>query len=187
MVAWAAAQLLIVSSPLQRADAVVVLSGAAVYRERTRYAAQVFRDGRAKRVVLTNDNEQGGWSEAEQRNPFSYELERWELERSGVPKGNIEVLMEPVTGTYEEAVLLRHYAESQGIRSMLAVTSAYHSRRTLWTFRKVFGGSNVSIGLEAVGTGIQTPSPLTWWFHVKGWRMVALEYVKMVYYWLRLA
>ena len=187
VVAWGSAKLLIVNSPLPRADAIVVLSGAATYRERTRHAAQIFRDGRAKRILLTNDNQQGGWYEAEQRNPFSYELELWELERSGVPRGNIEVLMEPVTGTYEEAVLLRRYAESQGFQSLLAVTSAYHSRRALWTFRKVFDGSNVSIGLEAVGTGVQTPAPATWWFHLKGWKLVPGEYVKMAYYWLRLA
>jgi uncharacterized SAM-binding protein YcdF (DUF218 family) len=182
LLAWLAAHFLIVSSPLPQADAIVVLSGSSTYRERTRHAAEVFKAGRAKLVLLTNDNQKGGWSQEEERNPFYYELERMELELSGVPRQSIEVILDPVTGTYEESILLRQYAEAHGIKSLLVVTSAYHSRRAWWTLRKVFGGSAVSVGLEAVGTGLQTPTPATWWFHINGWRLVPGEYVKFAYY-----
>ena len=184
-IAWGAARLLIVNQPLAHADAIAVLSGAAAYKERTRYAAELFKGGYGQRIIVTNDNYRGGWSPAEERNPYYYELEVAELRRAGIPDDKIVVMLEPVGGTSDEAVLFRRYAETEGVRSILVVTSAYHSRRALWTLRKAFEGSNIAIGLEPVPTGAQTPSPISWWLRVRGWRTVPVEYVKIVYYWLQ--
>jgi len=176
--------LLIVNEPLAQADAIAVLSGAAAYKERTRYAAQLFKGGYGQRIIVTNDNYQGGWSQAEERNPYYYELEVAELRRAGISEEKIVVMLEPVGGTSDEAVLFRRYAEREGLHSILVVTSAYHSRRALWTLRKVFEGSNIVIGLEPAPTGFQAPSPIAWWLHLRGWKTVPVEYVKIVYYWL---
>jgi uncharacterized SAM-binding protein YcdF (DUF218 family) len=62
------------------------------------------------------------------------------------------------------------------------VTSAYHSRRALWTLRRVFEGSGVEVGLVAVEPGEQSPRPGTWWLYPLGWKMVPGEYVKFLYY-----
>jgi len=182
LVAWFAARHLVVSAPLQRADAIIVLSGSACLLERTKVAGDLYSSKVASRVVLTNDNLQGTWSSAEQRNPFFYERARDNLVLIGVPQQRIEVIYQPVTSTYDEAKTVRDYAQLQGFRSILVVTSGYHSRRALWTLQRVFKGSNVQVGMQAVQTGIQTPSPLTWWLHARGWQMVAGEYVKSVYY-----
>jgi uncharacterized SAM-binding protein YcdF (DUF218 family) len=184
-VAWGAAKMLIVSAPLEHAEAIAVLSGSAVIRERVQLAAQLYQQGRAPKIILTNDNQQGGWSRAEQRNPFYYERAVTLLTDAGVPRTVIEILPQPVSGTYEEALMLRRYAEEHRLSSMLVVTSAYHSRRARWTLRQVFANSGISIGLETVPPGFQAPSPATWWLHIRGWQMVAGEYVKMVYYRLR--
>jgi uncharacterized SAM-binding protein YcdF (DUF218 family) len=173
-----------VSAPLQQADAIAVLSGAAAYKERTRHAAELFKAGRARRIVLTNDNYKGGYSQAEERNPFYYELETAELVRLGVPKDRIDVVLEPVDGTFAETKVLLRHAESNGLKSILVVTSAYHSRRTWWTFRKVFKGSSLVVGIEPVPPGRQTPPPSTWWMYVRGWKVVPPEYPKIAYYWL---
>jgi uncharacterized SAM-binding protein YcdF (DUF218 family) len=183
--AWIAAQALIVKLPLERADALVVLSGSAAYLERTQLAAQLYASGRAPKVILTNDNQQGGWSETQQRNPFFIERARDELAASGVPSRQIEIVPVAVTGTYDECLKIRTYAEMQGHKSLLIVTSAYHSRRALLTLRRVFSGSGIEIGLDIVMPGQQMPSPTTWWLSRRGWRVVALEYPKLVYYWLR--
>lgn len=187
LVAWLAARHLVVSAPLPRADAIVVLSGSACLLERTREAADLYSSNVASRVVLTNDNLQGTWSSAEQRNPFFYERARDNLVLIGVPQQRIEVIYQPVTSTYDEAKTVRDYAQSQGFKSILVVTSGYHSRRALWTLQQVFKDSNVQVGMQAVETGIQTPSPLTWWLHARGWQMVAGEYVKSVYYHLNVS
>ena len=183
-IAWAAARMLIVDNPLPYADAIAVLSGGAVYKERTKYAAELFRAGRAPRIVLTNDNNRAGWSPAEERNPFYHELETAELVRLGVPRDRIDVVLEPVDGTFAETTVLRRYAESHGLKSMLVVTSAYHSRRACWTLRKVFKDSGLLVGLVSVQSGLQTPNPSTWWMHSAGWKVVPPEYLKISYYWL---
>ena len=182
LVAWLAARFLIVNTTLTKADAIVVMSGSSVYWERTDRAAEYYRQGLANRVLLTNDNLRGEWSSAEQRNPFFWERARNNLMRLGVPAERIEVIGQPVTSTYEEAEALRDYAVAHQLRSLLVVTSAYHSRRALWTLEKVFANTGTQLSLQSIESGEQTPSPLTWWLHFRGWRMVVGEYVKNVYY-----
>ena len=182
LLAWGAARALFVDEKLAHADALVVLSGSGVYVERTRRAAELWKEASAPQIILTNDNQRGGWSEEEKRNPFFVERAFQELKRAGVPEDRIIVLPEAVGSTYDEALLLRRYAATHGLHSILIVTSGYHSRRALWTMRRVFQGSGMTVGLEAVEPGEQSPPPATWWLHLEGWRMVALEYVKLIYY-----
>jgi uncharacterized SAM-binding protein YcdF (DUF218 family) len=182
LAAWAAAQALIKTASLERADALVVFSGSSAYVERVRRAAELYHQGRAPRIFLMNDGVRGGWSEAQQTNPLFVERAQEQLVRSGVPKANIEVLPGNMAGTHDEAIAALHYARQNNLRSLLFVTSAYHTRRALWTLRVVFRDSNVTIGIEGVEPGQQLPTPATWWWHRRGWRAVALEYPKLVYY-----
>lgn len=185
LLAWVAARALIVSADLPQADAIAVLAGSGAYAERARHAAQLFRDGRASRILLTNDNMQGGWSRDQQRNPLFVERAAEELQRASVPMENITVLSQPVSSTYDEAVLLREYAVVHGLRSILVVTSAYHSRRALWTMRRVCEESGITIGLETAPLNHQTPGPATWWWSLDGWQSVGSEYLKGIYYWFK--
>lgn len=184
-IAWSAAKLLLVSAPLAHADAIIVLAGSTVFEERTQRAVELFKEGRAAKIVLTNDNMQSGWVSGEQRNIPYHELASRMLSGSDVPRDAIEILPQPVSSTHEEALLLRQYAEAKHLNSILVVTSGYHSRRALWTMRKVFAGSGIIVGLEAVRPGLQSARPGLWWLHRRGWELVPGEYVKMVYYWLR--
>lgn len=185
LAAWVAARALVVADELPRADRIVVLAGSSTYRERTRLAAALFREGRAPVVTLTDDGLRGGWSDELQRNPYFVERAAAELKLGGVPDEGIETLGRQVSSTHEEALALREHAEARGLRSLLVVTSAYHSRRALWTFHKVFEGSGVRVGLVSVPPGDETPKPASWWLHARGWRVVAGEYVKLIYYRLR--
>ncbi len=182
LLAWVLASALVVSVPVERADALVVLSGSATYLERTHRAAQLYKEGRAPKIILTNDGTQGGWSNAQQRNPFYIERAREELLSLNVPAGAIEEIPQALSNTHEEAVELRRFAVARGCRSLLIVTSAYHTRRALWTLRRVFDGSDVSLGMESPPPGEQTPRPALWWFSGSGWRIVFGEYVKLIYY-----
>ena len=179
-VAWAAAAALVVRAGVERADVLVVLSGSGAHVERSRLAAELYREGRAPRVLLTDDGQRGPWSEARQANPIFVERAREELLRGGVPAGSVEVLPGTVSSTRDEAVAARAYAERVGARSLLFVTSAYHTRRALWTMRRTFRGSGVEVGVEPAGT--DAPPPWTWWLSRRGWRHVAPEYPKLVYY-----
>ncbi|HZT58808.1 MAG TPA: YdcF family protein [Pyrinomonadaceae bacterium] len=183
--ARAAAEALIVSDELPRADALVVLAGSSAYVERTARAAELYRAGRAPLVLLTDDGQRGGWSPELERNPSFAERAAWELERGGVPREAVVVLPRRVASTHDEAALVFDYANARGLHSVMLVTSAYHTRRALWTFRRAFEGSGVAVGVSAVAPGVQTPSAATWWLSPRGWRAVAGEYVKFFYYELR--
>ncbi|HEY0376152.1 MAG TPA: YdcF family protein [Pyrinomonadaceae bacterium] len=185
LVAWGAARLLVVRAEMARADALVVLSGGSFYEERARHAAELFAAGRAPRVVLTDDGLQGPWSNEKERNPSYAELEAEELGHAGVGAESVEFVPERVSSTYDEAVRVRDYARGRGWRSVLVVTSPYHSRRALWAWRSVFRGSGIEVGMDPAPAGAQSPPAATWWWHLRGWRAVAFEYPKMVYYWLR--
>jgi uncharacterized SAM-binding protein YcdF (DUF218 family) len=180
-----AAGALVVEAPLAKADAMVVLAGSSAYVERTRRAAELYRQGRAPLVLLTNDGQLSGWSEETQSNPTFVERARGELVRGGVPEACIEALPRRVESTHDEAVLLRDYAAGRGLRSLVVVTSAYHTRRALWTFARAFEGTGVHLGIEHAATGLQLPSPEAWWLFPKGWKSVAGEYVKLAYYRLK--
>ena len=183
--AWVAARALIVSADLPKADAIVVLSGSSTYIERTHKAAELYNQGCAPLVVLTDDNTRGGWSSALQRNPYFVERARDELVKQGVPLTQIRVAPGLAEGTHEEALLVRDYVVAHGLRSILIVTSAYHSRRALRSLRQALGDAGTTLGIAPAPTGWQTPAPAFWWLHYKGWQSVAGEYVKLIYYWLK--
>ncbi len=182
--AWFLANFLIIEKPLEKADVILVLGGSATYEERTERAAELFKKGIAPKILLTNDGEKGGWNKQLQRNPHFYERAKWRLIDLGIPENAIEILPEEVSGTIYEAKLLQKFAAENNLSSILIVTSAYHSRRALWTFERTFGAENqTQIGIETPKTGIETPSRVLWWLSLRGWQFVGGEYVKMVYYW----
>ena len=182
VISWIGARALIVSAPLERADAIVVLSGSSTLAERVQHAAHLYSQQRSQKILLTTDNQQGGWSTAEQRNPYFDEIAVRELIRLGVPAQNVEVVRPPVNNTWDEAVRISEYSKTHNLRSVLIVTSSYHSRRALWMFRTLFEGTDTQVGLDPVETGIQTPRPALWWLHARGWQFVPVEYLKLIYY-----
>jgi uncharacterized SAM-binding protein YcdF (DUF218 family) len=183
--AWAAARLLIVRAEVQSPDAIIVLSGSSTYIERASWAAKLYREGRAPLVVLTNDGVISGWDNREDRNPLFYELSMRRMQQEGVPPTQIEVAPGQAGGTYDESLLVREFAVEHRLHRLLIVTSGYHSRRALWSIRRACEGSGIEVGIDSAPPGWQTPSPWLWWSKRKGWKLVAGEYVKMIYYRLK--
>lgn len=179
------AKSLIVEKTLQTSEVIWVLGGSGTYLERNRKAAELYKKGIAGKIILTNDGNVGGWSKMEGRNLAFTELASRELIAQGVPAEAIEILPDLVQGTDDEADLFSEAVQIRQLNSVLLVTSAYHSRRTLWTFQRAASkkGLSVEIGLESAPTGEQTPPPMYWWISRKGWSLVGGEYLKMIYYW----
>jgi uncharacterized SAM-binding protein YcdF (DUF218 family) len=182
--AWFLAERLIVEKPLEHADAILVLGGSSVYQERTQKAALVYKQGIAQKVLLTDDGGRAGWSRKEQRNPLFVELAEQSLIAQGVPAENIEILKPKGSGTIYEAQFLRDKIKENSWKSILIVTSAYHTRRSLWTFEREIADKDIEIGIVSPPPGQQTPPPFYWWLSPFGWDVVAGEYVKTFYYWV---
>lgn len=187
LVVWALiaprlATYLIVEKPLDHADAIIVLSGSAVYKERTRKAAELYKQGVATRIFLTDDGAHAGWSRDERTNTPFVVLEQRELIANGVLPDSITVLPGKVSGTDYEAKALADEIAARPLASVLIVTSGYHTRRALKTFEKILAGTRTEIDITGVPPGDQTPNPKYWWLQPRGWQMVAGEYVKSVVY-----
>jgi uncharacterized SAM-binding protein YcdF (DUF218 family) len=162
---------LTVSKPLQNADAIVLLAGS--YEERAPAAADIFLSGNAKCIILANDGVRRGWSSEYQRNLFSIERSEEALVKRGVPRQSIIRLPFLKSGTIYDALAVRDYVVRYSIHSILLVTSDYHTRRTLWTFQKIFQQLSVTVGIEPV----RTPSIF--------YPSIMLEYIKFAYYLIR--
>ena len=174
------ANYLVVQKHLDRADAIVVLSGSAEFLPRTREAALIFEHGAAPYILLTDDGLQGPWDGVLKRNPTTVERARSELVKLGVPDTAIEVLPTVVDGTRDEANVVATSVGERHLRSVILVTSAYHSRRALCSFEQALRRQRLSLDV-----GIRSPSERSgpfWWLSFNGWRTVGLEWIKTTYY-----
>lgn len=179
------ADALVVEKPLDKADAIVVLSGAADYAQRAQGGVEAFQLGIAPTVWITDDNQRGGWDDKVEGNPYFIERMRTELTQSGVPSDAVEKLTATVGSTNDEADLVIATAVERNLKGILVVTSDYHSLRALQTFERVVKNRNADIvvGLKRSPTGSTYPDRYTWWLTPRGWRSVAGEYVKLGWYW----
>lgn len=167
---------LVVSSPLQKADAIVLMAGSRLVREPG--ASDLYTQGYAPRIVLANDGVRADYSPAHGRNLYLVEWAKEDLMKAGVPEGAIEILPFTVSGTIHDVRNAHDYVVAHpDIRSLLVVTSDYHTRRTLWTFQRVFEGEGVRIGVWPV-----EDRQAGWWRRAG---VLAVEFMKYVVYRLR--
>lgn len=178
------AHFLIVQKPIEQPQAMIVLSGSSQYKERCRKAAELYRERKISLIYLTNDGELSGWSVADQNNVPFLELERRELVANGVLNDSIRVLDGIVKGTDDEAKAMATEARDQGLKSVLIVTSPYHTRRAYRAFERMFVETGIQIGIEHAPLADEQPSPYYWWLSLRGWQLVGGEYVKSAVYWV---
>jgi uncharacterized SAM-binding protein YcdF (DUF218 family) len=80
-------------------------------------------------------------------------------------------------------VLTRDACKKNDFKSMIVVTEPYHTRRSYYTFRKVFKGSGIRVMLYPVQNSWYKVDD--WWKTRSGFRLTGEEYVKLVYYLIR--
>ena len=169
--------ILVADVPLDRADALVLMAGGG---RQLRLAALVdlYDKGVSPRILLTNDDIFSAWSNKYQRNLYLVEWAREHLLEQGVPDDAIVMLDFIESGSYFDALNTRNFVLEDGtIDSLFVVTSHYHTRRTLWTFRQVFADTDVIVGVY--------PAPKDPDYTGRYLKTYTMECVKLVYYWLR--
>lgn len=172
-------RLLIVQDPLERCEALFVLSGNAF--DRGREAARLHAEGWAPKVVCL-----GG-----EKNPalelygiadLSWQSTRRVLLEEGVPAAAIDSL--PLgTSTFEEFEAIADYCHARGLRRVMVVSSLFHTRRIDEFFRirlKLDGVDMVLRGADESGFDEDR-----WWEEEAGLLFLNSEYIKLGYYWLR--
>lgn len=173
--------LIVDDSPQQPADIIYILNGEV--NTRPFHAAKLFEQGLAPHIVIAKA-EDGPAAEAglfPNDTDVSVEI----LQELGIPADKITVLSIEggVTSTRDEAVVLRGYAQAQGIRRVIVVTSAFHTRRSKWIFEKELSGTNIRLAISAAP---QWKFDATnWWHEERGLLMFFEEYLKLGYYFAR--
>jgi uncharacterized SAM-binding protein YcdF (DUF218 family) len=98
-------------------------------------------------------------------------------ELGGVPiRFQIEVASSE--STMEDAADALRGAKLAGFRSVLVVTSPYHSRRAAWIFSRVFAGSGIAFGIHPSDSFYFDYRQ--WWKTRDGRGVVLGEYAKLV-------
>ena len=134
----------VVEDLLQKSDAIIELSGDNFYADRATRSAEIYRQGLAPVVVASG----------ERLRPFagSVELMEHDLIERGVPKERILRFPHDADNTREEAAALAKFAQEKNWKSVIIVTSNYHTRRARYIFRKEFPG-NISVSIASARDG----------------------------------
>jgi len=114
---WAHLILTVDSGPV-KADVMVLLGGGSVVRPQ--HVADLFKAGASPKIIITG---LGDW-----------ELNEQMLETNGVPSEAI-LLEKKATTTFENAKFCLPLLRQLGAKRVLLVTSWYHSRRAMASFR----------------------------------------------------
>jgi uncharacterized SAM-binding protein YcdF (DUF218 family) len=163
----APARWLVIDDPPAPVDAAVVLAGDPGY-ERTRTAVTLIRTGEARLLVLTG-GEPGPGDSATSLRDYALAL--------GVPADRIR--LETVSHTTRESLIaVEPILRREGVRTIALVTSPFHQRRAYMAARSALPG----IVIRNRPAQRSHWRPLGWWRQSGSRRIVASEYIKIVYY-----
>src|SRR6266540_2194696 len=173
------ADLWIVSDPISRADAVVVLGGGLATRPFE--AAELWQRGLADKILISQAPEERAVSIGAM--PSHTELNREILLKLGVPAGAIETFGTANRNTREEAVALREWAERNVASVFIIPSEIFPARRVRWIFRREFFGTTVSIEVPSIEPPDYTRRD--WWKTEHGLVAFQNEVLKYIYYRLK--
>jgi uncharacterized SAM-binding protein YcdF (DUF218 family) len=84
------------------------------------------------------------------------------------------------TSTFDEAHDLLVYCIKENIKHLIIVTDAFHTRRALYAFKKIFQGSSIKI--EAAAAFNEAHREENWWRSDRGIAAYLLEPIKFAVY-----
>lgn len=160
--------LLVNSEAPVKSDAILVLAGD-FGGDRIRHAAKLVREGYAPYALVSGPMPIYGVNEAD----LAISMAR----REGFSDERFEPLYLKASSTLEEARKLGPELERRGIRSLLIVTSDYHTARAGRLFRKVLGGS-IHVRMVAA-PDVHFPRA-NWWREREGLKTVFYESLKTI-------
>jgi uncharacterized SAM-binding protein YcdF (DUF218 family) len=164
-----AAETWVVNEPAAHADAILVLGDDNFYADRATHAAELFRHGLAPLIVASGRKLRP--------NSGIVELMEHDLTERGVPKERVVRCVHDADNTREEAVALARLAVAQHWKSVVIVTSNYHTRRARYIFSRVFP-SSIAISVASARDGDFDPEK--WWESRKSVKLFSREVVGLM-------
>lgn len=150
---------LVSEDPLQKADAIAVLSGR--MPSRALEAARIYRQGYASRVWLTYSTEPGATLEQlGVRYAGEETYDKQILLHEGVPEEAIQVLEPPIVNTADEMKTIGEALRKNGLHSVIIVSSKVHTRRVRALWNRIAADDGVAI---VHGVSDDSFDPAHWW------------------------
>jgi uncharacterized SAM-binding protein YcdF (DUF218 family) len=171
-----AGETLVVSEYVDQPDAIVVL--ASHEWERLPLAAELARQYPAAQVLLTQP------AEITEHNCFECPARVKRLGEAGIQRERVTVLPEAVTNTYDEAKAATSFVDRAHVTRLVVVTSPYHGRRALATFRHLFKSTGIKAHV-GLATPVSRADPRRWWLRTYDREYVSYEWAGIVYYAVR--
>ncbi len=181
-----AATFLLAKDNVGKADCIVPLRGDLYYRFKK--AIELYEDGYADSIVISVlpelEKVESDYCAVKMRIYGVNKLSRRDFTLKAFkyfgkdPKG-IYFTDQAITSTYEEALATRDLMLDKGFKSLILVTSGYHTRRALMIFRAVFRGSGIKI--YNCSAGRELLNPRTWWKKEDEVKFILQEYLSMVH------
>ena len=176
---------LITEYPLGKADAIAVLSGSVP--DRILEAIDIYKQGYAPIIILTKEEKPPGYDELLSlgiKMPEGYDISQMIAVKLGVPAASIVILDERVNSTYSEEQTLYGFLKKRNLKSVILVTSKYHTTRATKLFNFI---TDRQIKLITRPSKYDTFDPKNWWKVRRDIRQVLFEYQKLVdYYFIRI-
>jgi len=164
-----AAESWVVDEPAPHADAILLLGDDNFYADRATRAAELIRQGVAPLVVASG----------RRLRPSAgiVELMQHDLIERGVPKEKILPFPQDADNTEKEAAALAKFCSERRFRSVILVTSNYHTRRARYIFKKAFP-SSISVSVASARDGDFDPD--RWWEKRKSEKLFVHEWEGML-------
>jgi uncharacterized SAM-binding protein YcdF (DUF218 family) len=171
---------LVTEDPLQKCQAIIVLSGG--LPDRALASAQVYRNGYAKEVWLTQPLEPGE-AMKELRLPYAGEEEynRMVLIAKGVPPEAIHILKPQILNTADELQAVAEALDQQAGATAIVVTSKAHTRRVRTLWKRVSVGHHGRLIVRAAPDDYFDASH--WWRTTSDALNVVREYLGLLNAW----
>lgn len=176
--------LLVFEDDLVPADVVLPLAGGDWDREIE--AAELFRSGHARTVLLTLEPEAATRTYLVDRGvhlPTAEEIRLQVLVALGVPRERITVIKQPVTSTLDEARFVGEWAARSGVRAVIIVSTPYHTARAKYIFERYAATPRTRFIVRPTTRGEFRPD--NWWTSRAMLREGIFELEKLIAYRLR--
>ncbi len=177
---------LVVNDELEKSDIIVVLMGGGY--DRILEAIDLYSAGYASRIIMVQNYTNGyealcSKGIASLREP---EINKMIGIQAGVPSQAFTVLPGNALSTQDEALVVKEYLKQNvEIKSIILVTSKYHSGRAKIIFNKSVSTLNRPVKIQADASKYDELYHEIWWRHRETIKTVALEYLKLANFYLR--
>jgi uncharacterized SAM-binding protein YcdF (DUF218 family) len=175
-----AADLWVVSDPITRADAAVVLGGGADIRPFV--AADLYAKGLVHKILVSQveDSPPSKLGVVLNHTEFNVRI----LRRVGVPDSAIELFGHGSQNTWEEALAIREWTKQHPVSALIVPTEVFFARRARWVFQRSFSGTGIRIEVPSYDPPFGYHRE-NWWKTEGGLINFQNEVVKYFYYRLK--